>query len=257
MNNVQRNVSGTPGISNYAKRGYQGAKNTTGRAYNSYQGMSTLGKVLTVILVIAIIIAIAMWIRYAYNITVWKSQDSPYLITHPVNASDSAVSNKAHTIPDPVSLAFSFSCWIYIQDWDYKFGQMKNIFTKGEGDEVAPSLDLFPRTNSLKASIATYNDKNSSIESCNINDIPLAKWCNIIYVLNNRSVDLFIDGRLSKNCVLRGVPRLNKSPLFVGANGGFSGRISKLRYFNRAISPSEVSEIYSEGPLFSRGFLGL
>lgn len=255
----QKNIITTTssGVGNYARRGYQTARNTTGRAYTSYQGMSTFGKVLVIILIIAIIVAIAMWIRYAYNVTVWKSRDSPYLITRPVNPSDSSVEGRTHVVPPPVDgLSFTYSLWIYIKDWDYKFGQMKNIFTKGLGDDICPAMFLYPRTNALKASISTYNDRSAGVESCDIQNIPLMKWCHICYILNNRSVDIYINGRLERSCALRGIPRLNAAPVIVGEGGGFNGQIAKMRYFNSAITPSQVSEIYSEGPLFATGFLG-
>jgi len=253
MNNTTTQKPVGQGVGNYARRGYQGARNTGARAYGSFQGMNLIGKILTVVLVIALIIAIAMWIRYLYNITAGKSRDSPYLITNPIKIYERELTRN---IEPPVDgLSYSFSWWMYIQDWDYNFGKMKVIFQKGTDDDASPGLSLYPRTNSLKVSTATYNDRTTSVESCDITDLPLNKWIHCVYVLNNRTVDIYLDGRLERSCVLRGLPRLNRAPVSIGSpTDSYNGLLSKLQYFNRALHPFEISEIYADSPTFYKGF---
>lgn len=83
---------------------------------------------------------------------------------------------------------------------------------------------------------------------------PLQKWVHIGYVLNNRTVDIYVDGKLERSCVLRGVPVLNEMPVQVADNGGFYGQIAKMQYFTRPLEPNEIAELYSEGPYMPSKF---
>ena len=74
------------------------------------------------------------------------------------------------------------------------------------------------------------------VESCDIHNIPLQKWVCICYVLNNRSVDIYINGKLEK-CVLKGLPPLNnKEKLRFSVSGGFYGKLGRTQYFARPLS---------------------
>ena len=173
------------------------------------------------------------------------------LIGKPVDAYDGSIVGKKFNVPMTTEgLSFSYSLWIYVEDWSYQFGKWKNIMVKGDVDgsdgERAPGLWLYPRTNSLHARISTTVDKN---EGCDIKNIPLQKWVNIIYVLDNRSVDIYINGKLERSCVLKGIPIINSKPLTVSADGaGFYGKISNLVHYKQALKPENVMDIYHSGP---------
>jgi hypothetical protein len=208
--------------------------------------------------VIIVIILIIIGARAASKAN-QKNIDEPLLIGPAVNA---------HTIGDKVKdgftikasddgLEFSYSVWIFVHDWDYKFGEYKNIFIKGSKNtnpgagvagSRAPGLWLYPNTNALHARIDTYNTSN---EGCDLTNIPLQKWVHLVYVLNNRTVDLYVDGKLERSCILKGVPKLNEDKLFVCTEGGFMGQISKLQYYRRALKPDEIFNIYYDGPMLS------
>ncbi len=247
MNSNTNNKLGNVTPGNTIKAGYEKTRNTAARAYQGFQGSSVLVKIIISILVISVIIMALIWIWYAYAKGQQKSLSEPFFITSPVNAWDPKLAKKSWTIPDPSEgLAFSHSFWIYIHDWNYRFGQWKNIFLVGNQDRRIPGLWLYPKTNSLHARISTYADPN---EGCDIQNIPLQKWVHIAYILNNRTVDIYIDGKLERSCVLRGVPHYqHNSKLRIAQGGGFYGQIAKFQYFNRAMDPHEVSEIYAQGP---------
>jgi len=233
--------------SNSISNGYQTTKNTAVKTYNSFLDASLFAKFVIITLIIIFIVLFILWIRYLYQQSQYKLKESPFIITQPINAFKSSgepVLEKK--VPFPVDgLAFSYSLWIYVADWNYNFGNWKNIFLKGTEMSRAPGMWLYPKTNSLHARITTTADGN---EGCDINNIPLQKWVHIAYILNNRTVDIYIDGKLERSCVLRGVPILNNNSVSVANDGGFYGQIAKMQYFTRALIPSEVSEIYSEGP---------
>lgn len=83
---------------------------------------------------------------------------------------------------------------------------------------------------------------------CDIIDLPLQRWNHIVVVLWNRSLDVYLNGKLARSCTLRSIPQLNNGPLWITQNGGFRGDMASLRYYNRAINPEEVYSIYKRGP---------
>jgi hypothetical protein len=199
-----------------------------------------LGIILLIVLIVVIVILVKKANKNKNNVSV--------LLESPADAFD--LKNKSFSVKNSdEGLEFSYSVWIYIQDWTRGW---KNIFVKGDKTDGAgtnsaraPGLWLYPDTNALHARINTFASPN---EGCDIKNIPLQKWVHIAYVLNNRTVDIYIDGKLERSCVLRGVPKLNDEPVRVCDNGGFFGKISNLVYFRYAIKPDEVYKIYASGP---------
>jgi len=210
-------------------------------------GMSSwLVLIIAIILVVVLIIIIVVLVKRTQE----RSNNVKTLISSPVDAFEKTLEFDRSKVPNSdQGLEFSYSVWIYIQDWTRGW---KNIFVKGSKGSTgatagnrAPGLWLYPDTNALHARINTFASPN---EGCDIKNIPLQKWVNIVYVLNNRTVDIYIDGKLERSCVLRGVPKLNNDPLYVCDNGGFFGKISNLVYYRYALKPDEVYSIYSGGP---------
>ena len=226
------NVNTSPSVSsmkNSVKNGVKKVANATAKTYN---GMGPFTKIWILLLVILLIIVLVYWVQSIKYSSDWKSKYEPVLIANPMNAYNAA-----------------FKKQIYIADWNYNFGKFKNIISKGNDNTgYSPGIWLYPNTNSLHARIATYADPN---EGCDIQNIPLQKWCHIVYILNTRTVDIYINGKLERSCVLKGVPHINNQPLKVCQDGGFYGQISRLQYFAKAINPNKIKQLYREGPFGS------
>ena len=156
---------------------------------------------------------------------------------------------------------YTFSVWLYVNNWNYKYGQEKIILVRKTttGDKPIPMISLGETTNDLNIKITTHNSSDATASSttntCPIKNIPLQKWVHLLFTVNNRTADVYLDGKLVKTCMLEGVAELDdKGPLTLCDNGGFSGFTSKLRYYSRSINPREAYEIYKEG--FSDSWLG-
>lgn len=154
-------------------------------------------------------------------------------------------------------LVFTWSVWIKIEDLIYKEGEYKHIFHKGNANMSAtssgmnypnnsPGLYIGPNENTL---VVVMNTFENIIDQVEIKDIPLNKWLNVIIRVDEQHrLDVYINGRLSKRHIMESVPRQNYDDVYVSMNGGFSGFTSNLRYFNRAIGPSEIQSIVRQGP---------
>ena len=160
----------------------------------------------------------------------------------------------ANSLPgNPASIDFTFSIWIYVDNWQYQYGKPKTIFRRSNSKSgtLCPSVSLAPSTNDLDISVTTFSDSSASgvVDSWSIQNIPIQKWCNIILATNNRTVDSYIDGKLVNTHVLSGVPKMDKNAAIeLTPEKGFSGATSKFNYFSRTISPREAYEIYKAGP---------
>jgi hypothetical protein len=91
----------------------------------------------------------------------------------------------------------------------------------------------------------TYNEINEEII---IPDVPLNKWVNVIIRCQNTTLDVYINGVITRSIELNGVPKQNYGNVYVGMNGGFDGFISNLQYFNYALPITKINNIVNAGP---------
>jgi hypothetical protein len=242
MNSNSNSVFGR----NAANSGSSG--NRSSGLMSSVNSLTTNNSILYILLGIILLIVLVVVIVILVNRAKKNKENVSVLMGAPADAFD--LKDKSFPVKNSdEGLEFSYSVWIYIQDWTRGW---KNIFVKGDKTDGAstnsaraPGLWLYPDTNALHARINTFASPN---EGCDIKNIPLQKWVHIAYILNNRTVDIYIDGKLERSCVLRGVPKLNDEPVRVCDNGGFFGKISNLVYFRYAMKPDEVYKIYASGP---------
>ena len=159
------------------------------------------------------------------------------------------------SVNDNGGLEFTWSVWIFVDDFAYMQNEYKHVFHKGDdslnSDGIAypnngPGLYITPKTNNLMVVMSTFNKINEEIV---IQDLPLNKWVNVIIrVSNQRQLDVYINGTLTKRHILDSVPKQNYGDVYVSKNGGFSGFTSLLQYFSNAIGTNEIQSIIDKGP---------
>jgi hypothetical protein len=172
---------------------------------------------------------------------------------------------------------FAYSVWFYINDWNYKYGEPKIIFGRmgkasSSGNvsletinqlDPCPSVVLGPISNDLLVSVACFpgadqaptgtTDASSSssktiVHTCNVNNVPIQKWVNLLVSVYGRTLDMYLDGKLVNTCLLPGVVNVNaNAPIYLTPNGGFSGWTSKLQYWSNPLNPQEAWNVYMKG----------
>lgn len=152
-------------------------------------------------------------------------------------------------------IVFTWSVWLNITDIDVNKNQYKHIFHKGEQNinsdtgintpNNSPGMYLSPNTNELIVIMNTYKTINEEIR---IPNIPMNKWINVIIRVMNTDLDVYINGSLAKRHVLSSVPKQNYGGIYIASNGGFSGNLSDLKYYNSSLSPGEIISISNGGP---------
>ena len=101
---------------------------------------------------------------------------------------------------------------------------------------------------SLTGGNPTVDNEEVNIHTCEIDNIPIQKWVNVIASLYNRTLDIYLDGKLVRTCVIPGVPKIdNNADITVTPAGGFSGWTSTFKYWSNASNPQEAYNIYKDG----------
>jgi hypothetical protein len=228
---------------------------------------SLVAKIAFLLLVIVVFI---FTLRLGMGLLTWifSGKSSPILIDGMIDSKQMLVIPQNPSSNDSIpikrssneqdGIEFTWSTWIFIDDLTYKQGQYKHIFHKGNDNinlstepkglnfpNNAPGLYIGPNSNTILIILNTFTNISEEIE---IDNIPIKKWVNIIIRCNGSVIDVFINGTLSRRHILNGVVKQNYGDVFVSMNGGFDGYTSSLRYFDKAISTSNIQSIINDGP---------
>jgi hypothetical protein len=172
----------------------------------------------------------------------------------------------------PFNQDWTWSFWVHISNYNYSYGKKKHILFRKfkDGDEVgANSIYLDEYQSDLVIDTSTTGTGAGHEKStCKIENIPLQRWTHVLVSYRSRALDVYIDGKLVKSCVLKGnfyppedlngkilfspsekdiYSEINKSGETVDDHKGFRGMLGTVRYYKKAVQAREAYEIYKEG----------
>lgn len=189
---------------------------------------------------------------------------------------------------------YTVNTWVYINDWTYRRGQNKHILSIGGDDFKTLSIFLGPYKNTLAVRVHTTGGSGilpgnsalttpqsqgdnlskesllsmfsgmqqpdglvSSERPCDIPSIDLQKWIQVTVTLNNKTADVYMDGKLARSCVLPSFFKVAKKNIQLSLCdfGGYGGFISNTSTYNYALNPEEVWRLYMSGPKASLGLM--
>jgi hypothetical protein len=152
--------------------------------------------------------------------------------------------------------------WMFVSDWDYKFSQVKDVLQRKAGTAGAanPRITLHPTDNALQVQVRVFpidataataaeptSDSTGDSFTCTVENIPLQRWFSVSMTVFQRNLDIYIDGRLVKSCVLPGVPRPVDGDLILNEGGGFSGSLCNVKTYGQMLSPTDASSFHASG----------
>tara|TARA_B110000908_G_C10244413_1_gene447979 strand:- start:744 stop:1442 length:699 start_codon:yes stop_codon:yes gene_type:complete len=146
-------------------------------------------------------------------------------------------------------LSFSTSFWIFIKNWEYKLNKEKIILYKG-----GFKLYLEKNFNNLVLEMPVF-DSNKK-ERITYTNIPVQKWLHIVITLENRYLDLWINGKLYYAKHLSNFPKIfeSKDSIFT-PNGGFSGYLSKIQHYEYPLDRRHILYLFHLSPLVRNPFV--
>jgi len=221
---------------------------------------------LSIVITIVVIVFILMLLRYIFTdpYTLQNMQDGKTAST--IKASSLATNGSS--VP---ASNFAYSTWFYINNWNYRYGEAKVLFgrmgspsTSGQGTidgvngiDPCPAVVLGAVENNIAVSLGCFPGADEQpttpggttvVHTCSVSNVPIQKWVNLIVSVYGRSMDIYIDGKLVRTCLLPGIASVdNSADIYVTPNGGFEGWTSKLQYYPNSINPQEAWNIYSQG----------
>ena len=204
-------------------------------------------------IIIGIVIVLLIYLLY-----LWLFGDNTHVYLSGIHkASDPLVIDRSKFPNNKKSSDYTYSIWLYINNWDTSkrkdiFYRKSNKASKASKPAIHVSLGQF--LNNVNVSLG-LKSKSPKSQICTLENIPLQTWANVTITINNRSLDLYLNGKLVRTCILTAVPVMPSGYLHVctavndNTNGnGFDGYISNFQYLARAINPREAYAIYKEGP---------
>jgi len=226
-------------------------------------------EVSSILFIIIIIVLLYVLVRYVFS-------DYNTLVTNVMSGTTMSIIPAKKLASSGVNSAnFSYSIWFYVQDWNYKYGEPKIIFGRmgsattsstsnlaTSGQDPCPSVTLGAIQNDISVALTlmpgadssaiTSEDMKSSsgniVHTCNVSNVPIQKWVNLLISVYGKSLDVYLDGKLVKTCVLPGIPYINQDAnVYLTPNGGFSGWTSKFQYYANPTDPQTAWNIYQAG----------
>ncbi len=136
----------------------------------------------------------------------------------------------------PEGLTYSYTAWILVKDFTTGYGQRRRIFSKGD----SPGLYIDSTSNALIVAVNTFG----TTETILIPNIPAMKWMHFALIVDQHSVDIYINGILRKHHTLSQLPKLNDTAVAIG--GPWNGVLARLTYFARSLNYMEVKTMMKE-----------
>ena len=175
---------------------------------------------------------------------------------------------------------FTYSFWIYVNNVNYNETiDFKHVFNKGSspssqgeggsglfGPNNAPGVYLYngkknysddlminyPVLGMLVRLNVFHNNESVNkpyYDDIHVDAIPIKKWVGVIIRVTSQNIcDIYINGTLTKRHKLSNIVKQNYDNLYVNYNGGFSGNLSDLKYYNYAIGTLEIDSVTARGP---------
>jgi hypothetical protein len=85
---------------------------------------------------------------------------------------------------------------------------------------------------------------------CDLSTIDFQRWVQITVSLSGRSIDVYMDGKLARSCILPSYFKVDGTNMAFRAceYGGFGGFISNASVYNYALNPEQIWRLYMAGP---------
>lgn len=163
---------------------------------------------------------------------------------------------------------YSFFIWVNPQTFNDQ-QQLAHVFHKGNPFYIplmGPGVFMRTNENTMRVYMNSTQTWNNY---CDVPNFPVKKWVHVGIVARNNTVEVYVNGNIAKKMNMDGgvlyqnfgnlylfsqrtcerpstMPSLNGEAFRV--SGAYNGSLSRLVYFNYALSYTEISAIVAEGP---------
>lgn len=230
-----------------------------------------VGTMLALFVSFVMVIYVVLYLMKQFNMTSLKT------VTMVKNKPLRITGNSMHNLSQNDSLPaqnhgkeWSMSFWVYIDNEEIeKTTEPKFIIGRMSGpnagasanplvymDPVENKMHVVVRTNFSMGYTSLAALHGSGVGKMTIDYIPLQRWVNVIVVVDQNYVQLFMDGELRQvNDLSQGNNKVvmdSSGNIFSGGSSStatFKGYVSKVQWFNYAVTIDHAKIVYGAGPL--------
>lgn len=242
----------------------------------------TIGSV--ALLILGVIVLYYLY-QYLFQGQIATSQA---IVTSAIPANPSSSPAPTSILPVYEGGEYTITFWTYITAFKDQIGKNKHIL------ELSPTTTTGSPTSTLVVGLGSFTNKllvrvntnatgteqltaanvqnmfqptqtppgqllADSMPICDLPEVELQRWVCFGIVLNGRTVDVYMDGKLARSCVLPSFYTVNANGvrMKILQYGGFNGFLSNLYVYSGALNPDQIYGIYMKGPadVTDRGFL--
>ena len=172
---------------------------------------------------------------------------------------------------------FTISTWFYVSNWSHRMNMNKAILIIGGPNfdtiriylgATKPTLkvrfhtketgtggsqtEALPKATRNVVFTTTQTDSGLLDVStiCDLPEVDLQRWVNLTVAVNGKTVDMYLDGKLSRSCVLPASFKVDSGgySAVLLPFGGFGGQMSTTMMYDAALNPESVYKNYMLGP---------
>ena len=201
---------------------------------------------------------------YTYNV-----DDKSITIPQNPNVRDAKPTSLSSNERSGVEFSYSFYLYVHPSAFRQELGLL-HLFHKGYAQPyplMGPGVFMRSDTNTLRIYMNTFKGWNNYAE---VPNIPVAKWVHIVITCQNHALYIYVNGNLSRKMSFDGFApyqnyqdivcfsqrrlTLNKTMVASADDTGFDmfgamkGMLSRLTYFNYALTYAEIQMLMNEGP---------
>jgi hypothetical protein len=230
-----------------------------------------MGAMLALFVSFVMVIYVVLYLFKQFNMTSLKTltllKEKPLRITgnsmHNLSQSES-IPSQAH------GKEFSMSFWVYVDNEEMEStSEPKFVIGRTSGptatasanplvymDSAENKMHVVVRTNYSLGYTTLASLHAGAVNKMTVDYIPLQRWVNVIVVVDQNYVQLFVDGELRQvEDLSQGSNKVvmdSSGDIYSGGNTNiatFKGYLSKVQWFNYAVTIDHAKIVYAAGPL--------
>ena len=133
----------------------------------------------------------------------------------------------------PEGLTYSYAGWVLVKDFGKGYGKQRRIFSNDD----SPGLYIDSTSNSFVVAVKTFG----TTETILIPNVPAMKWIHVAIVVDQQSVDIYINGTLRQHHTLSQLPKQSTPVITTGP--GWDGVLADLVYYPRTLRHTEIKAL--------------
>jgi len=156
---------------------------------------------------------------------------------------------QSSNLPSTFKANSSISIWFYIKKWVNGANVVQFHNSTAVGTSANTIFRVLFKDSSNTIQIFPRGAVSDSQYDCEIADFPLQKWVNLIISFNGSAMDVYVDGKLMKSCVVNSGSRIQDTQSIVLGTETTEdvGFITNVKLKSAPIAPQEAWDIYSQG----------